>query len=328
MSRFETARGVGALRRWLAPALLGIVALGLAGVPAAADPPRVIAEDNTGFACEYVPDGAPQVALNINYDAVTGTGYSSVDVLSPDGEVDLANGYTGSVRVGDGQVSARYPLLHPDGWPAGEVILEGTYTALADPVTLRNRYPVARNAAIIGTLTYTPLAVTWSTLQVGDYDVSGATCEGQRSETLNRVLEPHRYVATFSDLRLLGTCAQPPLTGFSLTPSEAGTSLILTLDGYQGFTNLGLDDGSDTASIEWYSEEGPQPADVTSITVSLTEDGRIRTEVEATRDGLVLKRIQPLALEYTVGLPDGGGEVSGSCAAESVQARIAVEPVG
>ena len=81
-------------------------------------------------------------------------------MLTPDGELDLANGFTRDVTVSDGVVSARYPLVNEDGSDAGEVVLEGTYVATTEPITLRNRFRYARNAQIIGTLVYTELAVT------------------------------------------------------------------------------------------------------------------------------------------------------------------------
>ena len=133
----------------------------------------------------------------------------------------LANGFTEDVTVSDGVVSARYPLVNEDGSDAGEVVLEGTYVATAEPITLRNRFRYARNAQIIGTLVYTELEVTWTTFQVGDYDVSGITCFGQRTQTSNRVLQPHRLVDTFEEIRLLGNCAEEPLTG---SPSSAPRS--------------------------------------------------------------------------------------------------------
>lgn len=111
--------------------------------PAQADKPTVINEDNTGFACGYFPEGEPQINVSINFDAVTGEGYSFTDVLSPDGELYLANGFTDDVQVGDGVVSARYPLLYPDGSQAWEVVLEGTYVASGEAITLRNRLPYA-----------------------------------------------------------------------------------------------------------------------------------------------------------------------------------------
>ncbi|MBD0292875.1 MAG: hypothetical protein ICV70_04785 [Jiangellaceae bacterium] len=292
-----------------------------------ADRPTIIEEDNTGFACEYFPEGEPQVNVSINFDAVPGEGYSFTDVLSPDGELHLATGFTDDVKVGDGVVSARYPLLYPDGSVAGEVVLEGTYVASAEPVTLHQRFRYERNAQIIGTLVYTPLDVTWTTFQVGDYDVSGITCEGQRSQTTNRVLEPHRFVGSFSELRLLGNCTTDPLTSFSVVGSEEGVSLFLTVEGYEGFTNLDLDDGSDTQTVEWYAVGGNDLVEVTSITVTLTADGHRRSMVQATPDGLILEQIQPLTLSYELALPGGAGTVTGGCAAESVVTRTAVEPV-
>lgn len=293
--------------------------------PAQADRPTVIDEDNTGFACDYYPEGQTQVSTSVNYDAISGRGYSTASVFGADGETHLADGYTTDVVVTDGRVSARYPLLDPDGVDAGEVVLEGTYEAASDPVTLRNRFPYARNAQIIGSLVYTPLEVTWTTFQVGGYDVSGITCEGQRSETINRVLEPHRVVYRFGELHLLESCTTPPLTGLAVSPSEAGVSLYLSLDGYDGDTNLALDDGSDSQPVRWYAEGGDL-TDVTSIAVTLTPDGHSRSEVDPTADGLVLQRIQPVTLAYDLGLPASTQTVSGECAAESVDIRVAVEP--
>ena len=305
--------------------LTGILLVTGAGV-AHADRPTVINEDNTGFACEYFPEGEPQINVSINYDAVSGEGSSFTDVLTPDGELDLANGFTRDVTVGDGVVSARYPLVNEDGSDAGEVVLEGTYVATTEPITLRNRFRYARNAQIIGTLVYTELAVTWTTFHVGDYDVSGITCFGQRSQTSNRVLQPHRLVDTFREVRLLGNCAEEPLTRFDVEGSEVGVSIGLAVDGLEGSTNLALADGSDTQPVAWYAEGGDEPTDITSITVTLTEDGHSRTSVEATPNGLILERIQPLTLTYDLVLPGGAGTVSGTCAAESLVTRIAVEP--
>jgi hypothetical protein len=309
--------------------ILSLLAMQLAMTvaPAGAAKPTVIAEDNTGFACDYFPEGGPQVSVSINFDDESGEGYSSAQVLGPDGEAHLARGFTDEVIVRDGVVSARYPLFHTDGSEAGDVILEGTYAPASETLTLRNRFPYARNAQIIGTLTYTELDVTWTTFQVGGYDVSGISCFGQHSETLNRVLQPTRLVGTFPEVRLLENCATPPLTGFSVEPSEAGVTLALTLDGYSGFTNVALDDGSDTQPVYWYTEGGEQPADVTGVSVARTESGHRRSEVNATPDGLILEQIQPVSLSYHLDLPAGMGTVSGQCAAESVIVRTAVEPV-
>ena len=306
--------------------LTGMLLVTGAGV-AQADRPTVINEDNTGFACEYFPEGEPQISVSINYDAVSGEGSSFTDVLTPDGELDLANGFTDDVTISNGVVSARYPLINEDGSDAGEVVLEGTYVATAEPVTLRNRFRYARNAQIIGTLVYTELEVAWTTFQVGDYDVSGITCFGQRSQTSNRVLQPHRLVDTFREFRLLENCAAEPLTRFDVVGSEVGVSIELAVGGLNGSTNLALADGTDTQPVAWYAEGGEEPAEVTSITATLTEDGHSRTVVDATPDGLILERIQPLTLTYELVLPGGAGTVSGTCAAESVVTRIAVEPV-
>jgi hypothetical protein len=307
-------------------ALVAVLLMSSAGV-ARADQPTVLDEDQTGFSCEYRAEGEPQIDVSINFDAVTGTGESSAQVLSPDGEDDLARGRTEDVQVSDGVISARYPLLqYPDGPVIGEVILEGTYVPSGETETVHLRYQTARNAQIIGTTTSTPLEVTWTTLQVGDYDLSGITCEGDRIQTSNRVLQPHRLVGTFSELRLLDNCATDPLTRFEVTASEDGVSLVLAVEGYEGSTNLNLADGSDTQSVEWYNEDGDL-AEITSITVSVTENGRRRSIVQTTPDGLILEQIQPLALSYELVLPNQAGTITGECAAESVVTRTAVEPV-
>lgn len=312
-----------------AAAALGLVAVEFVGATevAYADRPTVIDEDNTGFACEFYPEGQPQVALSVNFDAVSGEGYSDADVLSSDGELDLANGFSDDVQVGDGLVSARYPLLYPDGSAAGEVVLEGTYVASGETITLRDRFPYAKNANILGTLVYTPLEVTWTTLRVGEFDASGVSCQGQRSQTSNRVLQPHRLVGTFTELRLLGNCPVDPLTAFTVVGSEVGVSISLAVEGYEGFTNLALDDGSDTQPVEWYTDDSDGPAEITMITATLTPDGHSRSVVRATSDGLILEQIQPLTLAYELALPGGNGTVTGGCAAESVVVRTAVEPV-
>jgi hypothetical protein len=307
--------------------LVAVLLVSTAGV-ARADRPTVIEEDQTGYVCEYFPEGEPNVRVAISLDAVAGTGSSDAEVVSADGEVILARGVTEDVQVGEGVVSARYPLLqYPDGPVIGEVILEGTYAPSGETVTFRPRFQTARNAQIIGTVSGTPLEVTWTSLQVGDYDVSGITCEGQRFHTTNRVLEPHRLVGfPFSELRLLGNCAADPLTAFTVVESEVGVSFALAVDGYEGSTNLNLDDGSDTHSVEWNNEEGDL-IEVTSITVTLTEDGHRRSEVQATPDGLILEQSQPVTLSYELVLPGGAGTITGGCAAESVLTRTAVEPV-
>ena len=152
------------------------------------------------------------------------------------------------------------------------------------------------------------------------------TTEGDRIQTSNRVLQPHRLVGTFSELRLLDNCAIDPLTRFEVTASEDGVSLVLAVEGYEGSTNLNLADGSDTQSVEWYNEDGDL-AEITSITVSVTENGRRRSIVQTTPDGLILEQIQPLALSYELVLPNQAGTITGECAAESVVTRTAVEPV-
>jgi hypothetical protein len=307
--------------------LVAVLLVSTAGV-ARADRPTVFEEDQTGFLCEYFAEGKPNVRVAISFDAVAGTGSSDAEVVSADGEVVLATGLTEDVQVGEGVVSARYPLLqHPDGPVIGEVILEGTYAPSGETVSFRPRFRTARNAQIIGTVSQTPLEVTWTTLQVGDFDISGITCEGLRSATTNRVLQPHRFVGfPFSELRLLVNCATDPLTAFRVEPSEVGVSLAFAVEGYEGFTNLNLADGSDMQSVLW-SDEAGDLVEVTSITVTLTEFGHRRSEVQATPDGLILEQIQPTTLSYELVLPGGAGTITGVCGAESVLIRTAVEPV-
>lgn len=224
-------------------------------------------------------------------------------------------------------VSARYPLIAEDGTSAGEVILEGTYAPVAEPITLRNRFPYARNAQIIGTLMYTELDVTWTTVTVGSYNVDDITCFGQRSQTTNRVLEPHRLVDTFSELRLTGDCDEAPLSRFDVVGSETGVSIELETAGLSGSSNLALADGSDSQAVAWYAEGDEEPTAITSITVTLANDGRRRTTVRPTSDGLVLEQTQPLQLAYDLVLPNEAGTISNTCAAASVVSRFAVEPV-
>src|SRR5829696_1864304 len=127
-------------------AVVAVLLMSTAGL-ARADQPIVLDEDRTGFTCEYRAEGEPQVDVSISFDAVTGTGESSAQVLSPDGETDLARGRTEDVQVSDGAISARYPLLqYPDGPVIGEVVLEGTYAPSAETVTSHPRYRTARNA--------------------------------------------------------------------------------------------------------------------------------------------------------------------------------------
>lgn len=99
-----------------------------------------------------------------------------------------------------------------------------------------------------------------------------------------------------------------PLTGFSVVASEVGVSLALAVEGYEGFTNLVLGDGSDTQPVEWFAvDSSGDPAEVTSITVTVTEDGQRRSLVQATPDGLILEQIQPLALTYELVSPGEAG---------------------
>src|SRR5262245_54289233 len=104
---------------------------------AGADAPTVFRDDSTGFVCEDRPADRPALRVTILSDAVSGEGFSEAEVVSADGEVMLATGFTDQVQVGGGVVSARYPLLFADGSAAGEVVLDGTYVAIAEPATMR-----------------------------------------------------------------------------------------------------------------------------------------------------------------------------------------------
>ena len=192
--------------------------------------------------------------------------------------------------------------------------------------TLRNRFRYARNAQIIGTLVYTELAVTWSTFQVGDYDVSGITCFGQRQPDQQPRAPAHRLVDTFRELRLLGQLrrgAPHPLRRRRLRGRREHRPCRGRSPGVDQ-PRPGRRQRHPAGGL--VRRGGEEPAEITSITVTLTEDGHSRTVVDATPDGLVLERIQPLTLTYELVLPGGAGTVSGTCAAESVVTRIAVEP--
>ena len=75
-------------------ALVAVLLMSTAGV-ARADQPIVLDEDQTGFRCEYRAEGEPQIDVSISFDAVAETGSSDAQVLSPDGQVDIALGSTG-----------------------------------------------------------------------------------------------------------------------------------------------------------------------------------------------------------------------------------------
>ena len=70
-------------------ALVAVLLMSTAGV-ARADQPIVLDEDQTGFRCEYRAEGEPQIDVSISFDAVAETGSSDAQVLSPDGQVDIA----------------------------------------------------------------------------------------------------------------------------------------------------------------------------------------------------------------------------------------------
>ena len=229
------------------------------------------------------------------------------------------------MRVSDGVVSARYPLLqYPDGPVIGEVILEGTYAPPAETYTEHLRFRTARNAQIIGTRTTTPLEVTWTTLQVGDYDLTGIAARVSASRpatgSSSRTASSELQRATAA-----GQLRHRPLDPIRVTASEEGVSLVLAVEGYEGSTNLNLDDGSDTQSVQWYDLEGDL-AEITSITVTVTENGHRRSVVQATPDGLILEQIQPLTLGYKLVLPNEAGRSRRMCG-EAVATRTAVEPV-
>ena len=59
-------------------------------------------------------------------------------------------------------------------------------------------------------------------------------------------------------------------------------SIDLAVEGLEGSTNLALADGSDTQPVAWYALGGEEPAEITSIAATLTEDGRSRTVVNPT----------------------------------------------
>ena len=231
------------------------------------------------------------------------------------------------MQVSDGVISARYPLLqYPDEPVIGEVILEGTYAASGESETLHLRYRTARNAQIIGTTTYTPARghldnLAGRRLRHDRNHLRGSTYPDQQPGP--PAAPPRRDLQRPAAAGQLRHRPLDPVRGHGVR-GRCQPSLLV--EGYEGSTNLNLDDGSDNQSVQWYDEEGDL-AEITSITVSVTENGRRRSVVQATPDGLILEQIQPLTLSYELVLPNEAGTITGGCAAEAVVTRTAVEPV-
>lgn len=97
-----------------------------------------------------------------------------------------------------------------------------------------------------------------------------------------------------------------------MVESEAGVSLVLGVDDYEGFTNLDVENGSDTQSVEWYTEGGEEPRGD-----HLDHGDRHRDRTQSHRGPGHPRwpdsgRIQPLTVSYELALPGGAGTVTGS----------------
>ena len=179
--------------------LTGILLVTGAGV-AQADRPTVINEDNTSFACEYFPEGQPQINVSINYDAVSGGGHLlhrrplTRRRAGPRQRLHARRHrkrrvvWPGTRRsTNTAPTPARWSWRAPTRPPASP---SPCVTASGRPERPDHRHPRLHRAG--GDLVHLPGRRLRRLRQV--------TCFGQRSQTSNRVLQPHRLVRAGPDL--------------------------------------------------------------------------------------------------------------------------------
>jgi hypothetical protein len=320
------------IRHHRASAVAAFAFAGIAvSVPAAADPVVEFEEDSTNISCSTVLEDGTFVEFVLNHaEGSEGTNlFADVEVRSSDDAL-LAVGFTDQLILEDGTASAMVDLTDDSGDPAGIAVFEGLYEPAAEPIVLHGHpLRLEGNVHVIQTTTFTPLAIQWQTVVIGDivFVRDGQTlidpnCDGYRQIRDDRITSPHRISVSREGYTLPEECSAPPLDEFFVLDSDAGLSLGFVAQGFFGETNLDVKDAG-LQPVIWV---GPDDEIVeTTISASLDAAGTPSTETTVEPGHMTRTTTRPLILDFTLGLPDGT-TMTGSCRVDRVSVHIATEP--
>jgi hypothetical protein len=312
---------------------VGVLALaGLAAsVPAAADPVVGRYEDSTNISCTTVLGDGTFIDFGLNHaEGTEGTNLFAVVEIRSSDDVLLGSGSTDQLVLQDGSASATVDLVDESGEPAGSAVFEGSYEAAADPIVLRGRpLQIEGNLQQVQTTTFTPLAVRWQTVAIGETVLvrGGQTlidpnCDGYRLIRDDRTTAPHRISVSREGYVLPAECSAPPLDEFLVLDSDAGLSLGFVAQGFFGETNLDVQNAG-PQPVGW---SGPGDEFVrTTISATLQAAGTPSTKTTVERGRTVRTTARPLSLAFTLGLPDGT-TMTGACRVDQVSVHVTTEP--
>ena len=276
--------------------LLGLTFLLVPARIAHADTPTTESSSNLNMRCRGLTANGDEVELYVIRSSNEPGTVAELFLTSVDRHDQQMWTSTDAI-IADGIVSANIPLGGADA-----VVVAGTYRAVADAVTLHQRFRM-ENSVVIGTLVYQAFAVQLTTSDLGSIGPVDLYCDVNSMTKSSQWSNPHRVVErTQPAVELDEDCAVGAVTSVQLVPEDGDYVLIVTTADAVGYGYVTPNSGS--GEIAWFDTMNElvsvQPAQLSMQSsgaplVSTTADGTTTTVVRAI----------PQDVRLTFGLPNG-----------------------
>jgi hypothetical protein len=293
-------------------AALALALLAVAVPSATADPREVVEEspEPTVWCTGVTTDDAM-----IEFDLVTNAEgqvlRSSLEIIEAGWGEHLAKGVPLETTFADGKVDAGFELMDPSGDSMGTARFVGTYTA-GETVTTKDHWR-AGNTQWHFVRSSTPYSLTWSSVELGRWQVGNLDCIAGALESTTSSTAPHRGVASGAYWSRSPECFTEEIRSLDVMTTDSETFLrVDTPDGQAMAAVSG--DGVQTGTVEWYDPEG-EPLGTGSAsatwqqlsprkagTASPTQTSNRVTHTTAYQLGFDLERVDGGHLGHTCGV--------------------------
>ncbi|MET9022709.1 hypothetical protein ABZV93_22275 [Actinopolymorpha sp. NPDC004070] len=267
-------------------AALALALLGLTAPSASADPREVVVEGSEPtVSCEGRTTDDSLIDFTLRTNAEGQVLESYLEIYEAGSGDHLAQGVPVEATFTDGTVDASFELMDPSGASAGNAHLVGTYT-VGETVTTKDH--IRRNNSQWHSVhSYTPYSLTWSSVELGPWQVGSLDCTAWASEGTTSFTNPHRGVGFGAYWNPSPECSTDEARLLDVSTFEDETFLLVETTDAWGVAAVS-GNGVQTGTVEWYDPEGePLGSEPASATWQRLSPAKVTTASPSPTSNLV-----------------------------------------
>jgi hypothetical protein len=293
-------------------AAVSLALLAVIAPSATADPREVVVENpEPTVSCEGTTTDDSMIDFHLVTNAEGQVKESYLEIIEAGWGEHLAEGVPLETTFADGKVDATFKLVAPSGDSVGTARFVGTYT-VGETVTTKDRWR-SNNTQWHTERSYTPYSLTWSSVELGGWQVGNLDCTAFASESTTSFTAPHRGVASGAHWSLSPECYTEEIRYLDVVTTENETFLLVDTPDARAVVAVS-GDGVQTGTVDWYDLEhqplGTAAASVTwqqlsprkANTAVPTQTSNRVTHTTAYQLGFDLERVDGGRLGNTCGI--------------------------